>query len=74
MFRIKSPQDVGAAVVFVGLGLAGVGTYLVLRHSARLDWSEVPFMPPWLSVGLVLFAAITFVTFTLLVWRRASQE
>ena len=24
MFRIKSPQDVGAAVVFVGLGLAGV--------------------------------------------------
>jgi len=58
----------------LGLGLAGVGTYLVLRHSARLDWSEVPFMPPWLSVAIVLFAAITFVTFTLLVWRRASQE
>ena len=58
----------------LGLVFSTVVTALVIRHRASLDWSEVPFMPTWLSVGLVLVAAVTFVTFTVLVWRRASQE
>jgi energy-coupling factor transport system permease protein len=58
----------------VGVAFSALVTVLVVRHRARLDWSEVPFMPAWLSIGIVLVAAVTFVTFTIIVWRRASQE
>jgi energy-coupling factor transport system permease protein len=58
----------------VGVAFSAIVTIQVVRNRASLDWSEVPFMPTWLSVGLVLVAAVTFITFTVLVWRRASQE
>ena len=58
----------------VGMLLAGIGTYLVIANRAALDWSEVQFLPGWLSVSIVLAAAVTFLGFTVLLWRRASQE
>lgn len=74
-----SLRDIQASVKDYAFALAGVAfsaivTVLVVRNRASLDWSEVPFMPAWLSVGIVLVAAVTFVTFTIIVWRRASQE
>lgn len=58
----------------LGLLVSAVSTYLVVRYQAQLDWSETPFMPVWLSVGLVGVAAATFVVFTVALWWRASQE
>jgi len=57
-----------------GLALAAVVTTLVIINSAALDWSEVSFMPAWLAVAMVLTAAVVFLTFTVLLWRRASQD
>ena len=58
----------------LGVGLAAAGIYLVLRYQAELDWSKTEFIPPWLSVALVLAAALTFVVFTVARWQRAQQE
>jgi predicted Na+-dependent transporter len=58
----------------VGLALAVVVTTLVIINRVALDWSETAFMPAWLAVGMVLTAAVVFLTFTVLVWRRASQD
>jgi energy-coupling factor transport system permease protein len=74
-----SLREVRASAKDVVLGLAGVlfvavSTYLVVANRRSLDWSEVPFMPPWLSVGLVLAAALTFIAFSVTVWWRAAQE
>jgi|SRR5579859_343893 len=58
----------------LGVVLAGAGTYLVVRYRDLLDWSKVEFLPPWLSVTIVVVAALTFVTFTIALWRQAQQE
>jgi energy-coupling factor transport system permease protein len=58
----------------LGIALAALGTYLVLKYSASLDWSKIEFLPTWLSVGMVVAAALTFAIFTVALWRRASQE
>jgi energy-coupling factor transport system permease protein len=58
----------------VGVLLAAVSTYLVLRYQAALDWSKIEFIPSWLSVTLVLTAALVFIVFTIVVWRQAQQE
>lgn len=58
----------------LGVAVAAVFTTLVVVNRAALDWSEVAFMPAWVAVGMVLVAATVFVTFTVLVWRRASQD
>ena len=57
-----------------GVAAAGVGTYLVVRYQAALDWSKVEFIPPWLAVSLVLTAAVVFIVFTVVVWRQAQKE
>ena len=54
----------------LGIGLAALGTYLVLKYSVLLDWSEIEFLPTWLSVGMVVAAALTFAIFTVALWRR----
>lgn len=57
-----------------GIGLAAVFTTLVIVNRAALDWSETAFMPGWLAVTIVVTAAVIFISFTVLVWRRASQD
>ena len=54
MFRIKSPQDVGAAVVFVGIGLAGVyfGRDLALGSAARMGPGYFPVILSWIIIGI----------------------
>lgn len=58
----------------VGIVLTIIGTYLVLRYQQQLDWSETPFWPSWVSIGLVLVAAATFILFTVSLWWQASRE
>ncbi len=58
----------------VGVALAALVTTLTVYYRAPLDWSEVAFMPGWLAVAIVLTAAVIFISFTVLVWRRASQD
>ena len=54
MFRIKSPQDVGAAVVFVGAGLAGVyfGRDLALGSASRMGPGYFPVILSWIIIGI----------------------
>jgi len=54
--------------------LAAAGTYLVWLYRDALDWSKIEFLPTWLSVTIVLAAAVTFVVFTIVLWRQAQQE
>jgi energy-coupling factor transport system permease protein len=67
-----APKDYLFALV--GIGLTAVGVYLLRLNRVALDWSEIPFVPGWLSVTIVVVAATTFVAFTVALWRRASQE
>jgi energy-coupling factor transport system permease protein len=71
-------ESKAAAVDYIfalaGVLLAAGGVYLSIVNRAALDWSEVQFIPTWLSVLMVVSAAATFVTFTVVLWRRASQE
>jgi energy-coupling factor transport system permease protein len=62
------------AFALLGVLMTAIGTYIALKYRAQLDWSEIAFIPDWLSVAAVLAAAVTFVVFTLALWWRASQE
>jgi putative tricarboxylic transport membrane protein len=64
MFRIKSPQDVGAAVVFMAIGLAGVyfGSDLALGTAARMGPGYFPLILSWIifAIGVVVgFKSLT---------------
>ena len=54
MLRIKSPQDVGAAVVFMAIGLAGVyfGRDLALGTAARMGPGYFPVILSWTIFGI----------------------
>jgi hypothetical protein len=54
MFRIKSPQDVGAALVFMAIGLAGVyfGRDLTFGTSARMGPGYFPLILSCLIFGI----------------------
>jgi hypothetical protein len=58
MFRIKSPQDVGAAVVFMAIGLAGVhfGGDLAFGTAARMGPGYFPLILSWVifAIGIVV--------------------
>jgi len=58
MFRIKSPQDVGAAVVFMAIGLAGVyfGSDLTFGTASRMGPGYFPVILSWIifAIGLVV--------------------
>ncbi len=64
MFRVKSPQDLGAAVVFVAIGLAGAyfGKDLSFGTAGRMGPGYFPIILSWIivAVGFVLgFTAVT---------------
>jgi putative tricarboxylic transport membrane protein len=54
MFRIKSPQDVGAAVIFMAIGLAGAyfGRDLALGTAARMGPGYFPVILSWTIFGI----------------------
>jgi hypothetical protein len=58
MFRIKSPQDVGAAVVFMAIGLAGVcfGKDLAFGTASRMGPGYFPVILSWtiFAIGVVV--------------------
>lgn len=60
-------------VGILGVVVSAVGVFLVQRYKVALDWSETIFLPTWLSVFLVVGCAVTFVTFTIVLIRRASK-
>jgi hypothetical protein len=60
-------------VGILGVVLTVVGCYLVIRYREALDWSEFIFMPPWLSVVLVVGCAVAFIGSLVVVVRRAAQ-
>jgi hypothetical protein len=57
MFRIKSPQDAGAAVVFIAIGLAGVyfGRDLTFGSAARMGPGFFPIILSWIvfAIGVI---------------------
>jgi hypothetical protein len=55
--RIKSPQDVGAAIILIALGLAGVwfGRDYDIGSVSRMGPG---YMPALLSIGLLVFGAV----------------
>jgi putative tricarboxylic transport membrane protein len=66
MFRIKSPQDVGAAVVFMAIGLAGVyfGSDLAFGTAARMGPGYFPIILSWIifAIGVIVgFKGLTIV-------------
>src|SRR5262245_4743300 len=58
MFRIKSPQDVGAAVVFMAIGLVGIyfGSDLSFGTAARMGPGYFPVILSWIifAIGVVV--------------------
>jgi hypothetical protein len=54
MVRVRSPQDVGAAVVFVLIGLAGIhfGDDLRFGSAARMGPGFFPYYLSWCIVGI----------------------
>ena len=64
MLRIKSPQDLGAAAVFMAIGLAGVyfGRDLALGTAARMGPGYFPVILSWIivAIGVIVgFKALT---------------
>jgi hypothetical protein len=54
MFRIKSPQDIGAAVVFMAIGLAGIyfGSDLSFGTASRMGPGYFPIILSWVIFGI----------------------
>src|SRR5262245_49804372 len=58
MFRIKSPQDIGAAVIFMAIGLAGVyfGNDLAFGTAAGMGPGYFPVILSWVifAIGVIV--------------------
>jgi hypothetical protein len=54
MFRIRSPQDIGAAVVFMAIGLAGIyfGSDLSFGTTALMGPGYFPVILSWVILGI----------------------
>jgi Tripartite tricarboxylate transporter TctB family len=64
MFRVKSPQDFGSAVVFLLIGLAGLyfGRDLTYGTASRMGPGYFPYLLSWLiiAIGVVVgFMSLT---------------
>lgn len=65
MIRIRSPQDLGAAVIFLVIGVAGValGTKLPgMKADGQLGSGTMPYILSWICIGfsaLMLFRALS---------------
>jgi putative tricarboxylic transport membrane protein len=54
MFRVKSPQDFGAAIVFLLIGIAGLyfGRELTYGTAARMGPGYFPYLLSWLIIAI----------------------
>ena len=54
MFRVKSPQDFGSAIVFLLIGLAGLyfGKDLTYGTTSRMGPGYFPYLLSWLIIGI----------------------
>ena len=64
MFRIKSPQDFGSAVVFLLMGLAGLyfGKELNYGSAGHMGPGYFPFILSWMIIGIGVFVGLTSLT------------
>ena len=64
MLRIRSPQDLGAGVVFVAIGLAGAyfGRDLAFGSSGRMGPGYFPIILSWAIVGVGAVVGIKSLT------------
>ena len=64
MFRIRSPQDVGAAVVFMAIGLAGLyfGRDLAPGTAARMGPGYFPVILSWTIFGIGVVVGVKGLT------------
>jgi Tripartite tricarboxylate transporter TctB family len=64
MIKIRSPQDLGAALIFLGIGLAGLyfGTRLSgIKPDGQLGSGTMPYILCWICIGfsaVMLFRAL----------------
>ena len=56
----------------MGMVITVVGTWLLISYRKQLDWSEIAFVPGWLSVTMVVGAAVTFIG-TMVYFRRQAN-
>lgn len=65
MIRIRSPQDLGAALIFLVIGVAGIalGTKLPgMKADGQLGSGTMPYILSWICIGfsaLMLFRALS---------------
>ena len=64
MFRVKSPQDLGAGIVFVLIGAAGIafGQDLAFGSAARMGPGYFPILLSYLIIAIGLVLALKSVT------------
>jgi uncharacterized membrane protein YidH (DUF202 family) len=64
MFRVKSPQDLGAGIVFVLIGAAGIafGQDLAFGSAARMGPGYFPTLLSYLIIAIGLVLALKSVT------------
>ncbi len=64
MFRIKSPQDFGAAVVFMAIGLAGAyfGSELRFGGAGNMGPGFFPVILSWIIVAIGVIVGVKAVT------------
>jgi hypothetical protein len=65
MLRIKSPQDVGAAVVFLAIGVAGLyfGRDLAFGTSASMGPGYFPVILSWIIIGIGVIVGVQALSF-----------
>ena len=54
MFRVKTPQDFGSAILFLLIGLAGLyfGKDLTYGTTSRMGPGYFPYLLSWLIIGI----------------------
>ena len=60
MLRVKSPRDVGAAAMFILIGVAGLwfGRDYTVGTAARMGAGYMPTMLSWLLIGFGVFVGL----------------
>lgn len=71
--RDMKPKPHDYVLSVVGLLLAVAGMYVAIAYRKELDWSEIAFIPPWLSIALVLLATLTFLGILVYLWWRSRR-
>jgi energy-coupling factor transport system permease protein len=60
-------------LVLVGLVVTAALTYYLVTNRVALDWSEIAFIPTWLSIAIVYAAGLIFISIMAFLWWRSSR-